>query len=225
MNQPQGTSSGKRHSTNMILKPAFQWKYTVATVVLVFCVSLIVSAEAYGILYHQARSQALYQPAVTGGEMVGSLVLLAAVLASIPALALGLWSIIVTHRMCGPLFVLERYLSELIDGRFPKRRPLRKKDEFKDFYEVFWQAMHTLEHAKRSDLNTVTEIRDLARLAAQADDESRKSAVEVIHTRSETFCAETARALGVNPDEITPGRSYEQRPNTTPDKEYASAAG
>ena len=225
MNQPQGTSSGKRRSRNLILKPAFQWKYTVATVVLVFFVALIVSAEAYGFLYHQARTMEFHQATANDGGLIGSLVLLAAVLASIPALALGLWSIIVTHRMCGPLFVLERYLRELIEGRFPKRRPLRKKDEFNDFYEVFWQAMDTLEHGRQSDLNAVTEIRDLARLAAQGDDETRKHAVEVIHTRSETFCSETARALGLDRDEITPGRSYEQQPNTTPDREYAGARG
>ena len=50
---------------------------------------------------------------------------------------LGVWSFIVSHRICGPLFVIERFIGELASGRFPKLRPLRQKDEFKSFYASF----------------------------------------------------------------------------------------
>ena len=190
-------SSRRRRSMNFLIKPAFQWKYTVATIVLVFLVSLIVSSQAYGILYQQARSKALYQSSVTTGEVVSSLVLSAVVLAAIPAIGLGLWSIVVTHRICGPVTVLQNYLTELIHGRFPVRRPLRKRDEFKDFYDVFWRAVDNMKASKRSDLNMMAEIRDLASTAVRADDKTRVSALEKIKEHSEAFCSDAARVLGV----------------------------
>ncbi len=211
--QPVAKSSYQRRSKNLILKPAFQWKYTIATVVLVFLVALIVSSEAYGILYQQARSNALYQSSVTGAEVVYSLVLSAAVLAAIPALALGLWSIVVTHRICGPMFVLEHYLTELIHGRFPKRRPLRKKDEFKDFYDVFWRAVDALKASKRSDLQMLTEIRDLANTAVDADDQARVSALKKIKTSSEEFCDEASRMLGVEDEPVVSPPRPRKRPS------------
>ena len=60
--------------------------------------------------------------------------------AVLAAAAFGLWSITVTHRICGPMFVMERYLREMAAGRFPKKRPLRQKDAFKEFYDVLWRT-------------------------------------------------------------------------------------
>lgn len=43
--------------------------------------------------------------------------------------------ITLTHRISGPIFVISRYVEEILDGKEPKFRDLRDKDEFKDFYE------------------------------------------------------------------------------------------
>lgn len=40
-----------------------------------------------------------------------------------------------THRIFGPIFVINRYVQELIDGKNPVPRALRDKDEFKDLYK------------------------------------------------------------------------------------------
>jgi hypothetical protein len=42
--------------------------------------------------------------------------------------------IVKTHRIAGPIFVMSMYMRQIRDGSIPdKLRPLRKKDEFKDF--------------------------------------------------------------------------------------------
>jgi nitrogen fixation/metabolism regulation signal transduction histidine kinase len=197
----------ERKGRNCIIRPAFQWKYSVIAVVLVFLVSLIVSAEGYGILYQQVRSAALYQPGVSHGDIVLTLVLSAAALAVFPALVLGLWSIVTTHRICGPLYVLERYFGELIDGRFPRRRPLRKRDEFKDFYELFWRVIQQLEMSKRADFEATLAMRELAAATVGADDETRRQALETIHEQCQLRCEQYADVLGIDLDEVGPPTS------------------
>ena len=42
-----------------------------------------------------------------------------------------------THRISGPLNVIEQHIDDLLKGEKPELRDLRKKDEFKDFYDKF----------------------------------------------------------------------------------------
>lgn len=42
-----------------------------------------------------------------------------------------------THKAAGPVQVMNRYVRDLLEGRKPQIRSLRKNDEFKDFYEDF----------------------------------------------------------------------------------------
>jgi len=42
--------------------------------------------------------------------------------------------ILFTHRISGPLYVMTQYLQEIKKGKIPNVRPLRDKDELKNFY-------------------------------------------------------------------------------------------
>jgi nitrogen fixation/metabolism regulation signal transduction histidine kinase len=46
-----------------------------------------------------------------------------------------------THKISGPIYIMSKYMREVINGGFPELRPLRKKDELKEFYELFSQMM------------------------------------------------------------------------------------
>lgn len=52
--------------------------------------------------------------------------------------------IFVTHRISGPVFVMARYLRELREGKEPSTRPLRKKDELKDFFSELQETVDYL---------------------------------------------------------------------------------
>lgn len=56
--------------------------------------------------------------------------------------------IIRTHRISGPVFVMSRYMKQIIDGGEPDFRPLRKKDELKKFYELFQETVKALKARK-----------------------------------------------------------------------------
>jgi len=49
-----------------------------------------------------------------------------------------------THRITGPILVMSNYMKEIIEGKMPNPRPLRDKDELKDFYELFREMIHSL---------------------------------------------------------------------------------
>jgi len=50
---------------------------------------------------------------------------------------LGVLGLFVTHRVCGPIFVVTRHLQTMIDGRHPELRPQRAGDEFALLFETF----------------------------------------------------------------------------------------
>jgi hypothetical protein len=59
-------------------------------------------------------------------------------------LILGYVGLLMTHRVCGPIFVLQRHLSTLMSGVYPKVRPLRTGDEFNSCFEVFTSTIQML---------------------------------------------------------------------------------
>ena len=52
-------------------------------------------------------------------------------------ISLYFYLIRLTHRISGPIYVLSRHVKDVIDGKDPDLRELRKNDEFKEFYNEF----------------------------------------------------------------------------------------
>jgi len=55
----------------------------------------------------------------------------------------------ITHRISGPVYVMSNYFRDIIDGRLPDPRPLREKDELKEFYELFKELVYSLKHREK----------------------------------------------------------------------------
>jgi methyl-accepting chemotaxis protein len=62
------------------------------------------------------------------------------------ALIIAVFAIVLrrTHRVAGPMFLMKRYMNDIIQGRVPEIRVLRKDDEFKDVFETFVSMIETL---------------------------------------------------------------------------------
>src|SRR5690606_27449643 len=87
--------------------------------------------------------------------------------------AFGIGSLMVSHRFVGPLHVIAAGLNKLAQGRLPNTRPLRRRDEFQDFYGIYENAMRALRAERRlelDDLDAVIESLDAAQRAAAAPD-------------------------------------------------------
>ncbi len=57
----------------------------------------------------------------------------------------------ITHRISGPVYVMSNYFRDIIDGKLPDPRPLREKDELKDFYELFKELVYSLRHREKKN--------------------------------------------------------------------------
>jgi hypothetical protein len=57
--------------------------------------------------------------------------------------ALFLYLIRLTNRISGPLYVLTQHMNDIMNGRKPNLRELRKNDEFQEFYRQFMDFLNS----------------------------------------------------------------------------------
>jgi hypothetical protein len=54
-----------------------------------------------------------------------------------------------TNRISGPIYVMSNYFKEIIDGKIPNPRALRKKDELTEFYQLFIKMVDSMREQKK----------------------------------------------------------------------------
>lgn len=77
-------------------------------------------------------------------------------------LLLGIAGLLITHRVVGPVFVLQRHLVTLVEGKYPTMRPLRANDEFKETFEALSETVQML---KERDDREARELKDILEAA------------------------------------------------------------
>ena len=73
---------------------------------------------------------------ITISAIIGIIILL--------GIFLYFYMINITHRISGPIYVVKKYMEDIIAGGRPEFRDLREKDEFKEFYRTFVVMMQEL---------------------------------------------------------------------------------
>jgi hypothetical protein len=145
---PAAARSGRR---TYVVDRAFQVRYTVMLAVTGGVISCVFGALMFAAHVEARRSLGSYGTLVPSTWLKGQLsqqettmLWLVVGVTLMMAAALGLFGILVTHRVAGPIFIMTRYVSVLAQGRFPQMRPLRKHDELKDFFDRFQGAVDVL---------------------------------------------------------------------------------
>lgn len=177
-----------------LINPSFQWKVAGTIAVAVFLFSILISITLYGTLHQQARLRAA-DPLGYTASVTSVMVCFALGFAALTAGGVGLWSILMTHRICGPMFVMKRYLLEVAQGRLPSLRPLRKRDEFKDLYDAFDQAISALRANKQRELMQLNTALEAARQIQGGGDTSMSHEVATIVERIEALRSKAQESL------------------------------
>jgi len=177
-----------------LINPGFQWKVAGTIAVAVFLFSILISVTLYGTLHQQARMRAA-DPMAYVAPVTSIMVCFAMGFAAITAGGVGLWSILMTHRICGPMFVMKRYLLEVAEGRIPSLRPLRKRDEFKDLYEAFDKAISSLRTNRQRELMQLNTALEAARQVQGADADTMQQNLETVMERIEWLRSRTQESL------------------------------
>lgn len=177
-----------------VVDPRLQWKFCGTVGLSVFIATAMMSSILFVVLYDHARTRVI-DP---GASMVsmGILVLVVAVtFAALTSCALGLWSLLFTHRICGPLYVVRSYFTELANGSIPTPRPLRKKDELVGFYAEFTRMTESLRAKKQQDYEAISRALNEASSADLDDLTSCQQAIDRILSEIEPLKVTIALAL------------------------------
>ena len=90
---------------------------------------------------------------------------------------LGVLGLLITHKVCGPIFVITKHFGTMLDGKYPSLRPLRSGDEFAPMFELFKQLV---DKQRDRDAN---EVKKLKTLSAQAKEKGLdKDALDTLQT-------------------------------------------
>ena len=176
-----------------VINAAFQWRYAAAVTLVVCLTSATISSILYTVLHHQARMRTIHAETYTA-SVIWVVFLSSIAFALVPGICVGLWSILVTHRICGPLFVMKRALEELAAGRFPELRQLRRKDEFKDLYETVSTPIDAVKESKRREQAILAETVDIVKSITHNPDSP--SDLEHLTRQLDALGTELAEVLG-----------------------------
>jgi len=173
-----------------IIDPRFQWKYTLWVTSFGVVLTAVLGFLLYGAHTDNTRlldligNEALREQVAKGDQiffayLVGFVLVL--------ALGLGLWGLIVTHRISGPLYLVARHLQALASGQYPDIRPLRKHDELKDFFSVFGEAITSLRNRDLNTLSDLDTVLDAIQKRAADDKILLDKAVQVLKRQRESL--------------------------------------
>ena len=83
--------------------------------------------------------------------ITSNLVLLLVILVTVVLESIFLYVILIrkTHRVSGPIYVMSNFMKDIIEGREPELRPLRSKDELKEFYELFRRMVAAIQDREK----------------------------------------------------------------------------
>ena len=80
------------------------------------------------------------------------------IIALLCGVVLGLFGLLITHRIAGPIYALTQFVAALALGRYPLVRPIRKSDELKDFFELFRRSVESLRAREVEEIFRIEEL-------------------------------------------------------------------
>ena len=156
----QATSRPSYARRTFLIDRAFQLKYTGILVLVGASLSIL-----FGALMYQAHVDATKLMGLPEGfesqvhdRYDSHLLYIVGGITLAMTAALGLFGVLVTHRVAGPVYVIGRYLDSVGKGPLPTPRPLRSTDELQGFFQSFQGALERLRTADTQDLAAVEQV-------------------------------------------------------------------
>lgn len=195
-----GSQARPRRRKRYVVNAAFQWRYAATITLMVFMATATMSSILYTVLHQQARLRAVHPETFTA-SVTGVVIVAALAFALVTGLGVGLWSILVTHRICGPLGLMEQVFQELAVGRFPTMRPLRRKDEFKEMYATLSRAVECMRRTRDRELALLAQAGQL--MEAVGDSPTASTDFSAAAAQFEELRTEVAAALNVASEDMS----------------------
>ncbi|MCC7386108.1 MAG: hypothetical protein IT384_29950 [Deltaproteobacteria bacterium] len=154
------TGRQQRRFRHFLLDRRFQLKYTGMVLGMASAVSLVLGLfliekvrENSRMLQLEAAFDEAFQAQLAAADAKVVAVLILAFVSFLVVLAL--MSVLITHRMVGPIFVMRRYIREIGAGGLPRVRSLRRGDEFTDLFDTLVEALGAMERRALDEIGTL----------------------------------------------------------------------
>ena len=96
----------------------------------------------------------------------------------------SLIGLVLTHRVAGPVYVMNLYLAAIAAGRYPRLRPLRRGDELREFFDTLSYTVDRLREREAEEARLLSEvIETLEPLATSQDAQAALRILGSMHTR------------------------------------------
>jgi hypothetical protein len=97
---------------------------------------------------------------------------------------MGLFGLVLTHRVAGPIHVMGLYIATLAAGRYPRMRPLRKNDELRGFFDRLSEAVDRIRERESEEARLLDEVIEvLEPLASTQDSQAAISILTSLRAR------------------------------------------
>ncbi|NOX57525.1 MAG: methyl-accepting chemotaxis protein [Planctomycetes bacterium] len=186
--------SKKDRRKQYIINPAFQWKYISLVAGGVFVASTLMSILLYSMVYYQARERLLHLAQSHPLQNTFGLLIFSGAFALVMAGGFAAWTMIITHRIGGPIHVMMNYFADLSNSKIPRVRPLRDKDEFKSFHAAFKRAADSLRCDREAEVKMLGEALELAQQVNEGSNASDGSSEELV-TKLRSLQLHAARTI------------------------------
>ena len=181
-------SAGRPHviRRQYLLDAGFQLRYMLRLAALGGGGVLLVGALAY----RSHRSAVLEGASPEALAAAGDTLLWLTVLGTLGvAGVMALFGLVLTHRVAGPVYVMNLYLSTLAAGRYPRMRALRRKDELRGFFDHFREAVDRIREREAEEARLLSEVIDaLQPLASTQDAQAALQILGSLRARKRQAC-------------------------------------
>lgn len=168
-----------------VIDRRFQYKYTALLALLGGAISVLFACLMY-FAHRDALATVLAGKPIPAevATQSATLLWLMVTIAVLMAVALGLFGLLVTHRVAGPVYVMNHYVGILARGRYPIMRPLRRNDELKDFFGGFQSAIEALRAREVEEAELLeTALEQWAPVATSPEAQQTLEALRQVHAR------------------------------------------
>jgi len=156
------TEQKRYRRKNYVIDRRFQFKYTGIIVLIGAAIALVCAYFIYQAWRENTELLAISQSIANEiNQRESSKVFWAVgIFVVLEVAGLFLWGILVTHRIAGPLFIIDRYLGALRSGIYPDMRPLRRRDELQQFFESFSGMVDSMRERETQELEAISAALD-----------------------------------------------------------------
>jgi|GEM_PF-1859027 methyl-accepting chemotaxis protein len=156
----EGTEKKKVPRRSYLVKGSLQWKILAWVMGMLITFSLFLALGFYFPLLYILYSNLPGESVILQQTAYFYLSMEKYIWISVPVVMvlIGIYSMILSHRIAGPLYRLEKTLLSIGEGDLSQRIRLRKHDELKDFGSRLNQTLDRLEGYLREALQALDEV-------------------------------------------------------------------